>query len=182
MVGDYSNQIFILFMTRSNPKVFRFFKDDMSAWTCSPPGSSIQANTILMLVELSLKSPCLWSLVWPYNPCFILNLLKWVKLGIISEDSQGFYISTKLNLMKNVGSSEGLCKSKTRGETPVRTNLGEKTSLILSCFSSVLISSWLLILSPVLEELMPSIPCFGYFTPNSSMWRPIASWCRLIDG
>jgi hypothetical protein len=31
-----------------------------------------------------------------------------VKLGIISEDSQGFYISTKLDLMKNVSSSEGL--------------------------------------------------------------------------
>jgi hypothetical protein len=24
--------------------------------------------------KLSAKSPCLWALVWPYNPCFIPNL------------------------------------------------------------------------------------------------------------
>ncbi len=39
------------------------------------------------LIELSLKSWCHWALVWPSNPCFILNssvVVKWGKLGTVS--------------------------------------------------------------------------------------------------
>ncbi len=51
-----------------------------------------------------------------------------MKLHINSQDLQSF-IFTRLDLLKNVNSSEGGKggKSKTGGETPVRTNLGEKT-------------------------------------------------------
>jgi hypothetical protein len=39
------------------------------------------------LIELSVKSGCHWALVWPSNPCFILNssvIVKWAKLGTVS--------------------------------------------------------------------------------------------------
>jgi hypothetical protein len=62
-----------------------------------------------------------------------------MKLGTSSRDLQNF-ILTRLELMKNMSSSAGADKAN---QMPVRINLGEKTSLVSSCFffSCVLFSS-----------------------------------------
>jgi hypothetical protein len=50
-----------------------------------------------------------------------------MNLGINSQDLQEF-VMTRIDLVKDMGSRLG--KSKTGGETPVRTKLGETTGLI----------------------------------------------------
>jgi hypothetical protein len=54
-----------------------------------------------------------------------------MKLGISSQELQDFVL-TRLELMTNMGSSEsaGKANPKLGGETPMRTNLCEKTNLV----------------------------------------------------
>jgi hypothetical protein len=133
------------------------------------------------ILKLSIMSPCVWSLVWPYNPCFIPNLIadnceqNWVwlmKPCILFTTFAGFYTDkTWFNEWRTwVGVKLQVRQIKNWGETPVWNNLGEKIHLIHSFFfSCALLSSWLLISSPDLSKLGPSTPSLGYFTTNHSV-------------
>jgi len=60
----------------------------------------VVSTLLSMLIKLYPKSPCLWVLVWPCNPCFIPNLsvvAKGAKLGIDSRFS-GFYFDKYVEL------------------------------------------------------------------------------------
>ncbi len=107
----------------------------------------------------SVKSPCLWALVWPYCSCFIPSSLsvvvKGVKFGCLfmklkfqfTKRNAGFdfiLFSLYLDLVKNVSGSDwlrkgkiqswgwnssGKAKSKTGGETPLKANIDDRYSL-----------------------------------------------------
>jgi hypothetical protein len=81
-------------------------------------------------VELSLKSSHLWVLVWPSNPDWSVSV-RWAKWGTISSklgtSSENLQRSSD-NTWYRMSHSWG--KSKTGGETPLRIDLDETTSLV----------------------------------------------------
>jgi hypothetical protein len=98
----------------------------------------------LMAISVLLqdnKSCCLWTLVWPKNPCFILSLnvaISWVKLGTVlglfHETGYQVHKICRILLWQNLISSRiwsqwrrKWSKSKTGRKTHVMANLSEKT-------------------------------------------------------
>jgi hypothetical protein len=92
----------------------------------------------------SLKwAKCLWALVWLSSPCFDSQFefecshkvseigYHFMKLGIISSEDLQVIFWQAFDLIKKYEQWSGReGKSKTGGETPRRTNLGENTSLV----------------------------------------------------
>lgn len=126
----------------------------------------------------------LWALLWPCNPCFIphLNvLIKWTKLGIISENWEHFLCFTRLEL--------GYQRMWAAVRVLVRqiqnwwwgSILGEKTSLVPSVFSCVLFSSWLFIPSPVWGTSQITLICMKKMYMKERGVMNIESIPRIID-
>jgi hypothetical protein len=99
------------------------------------------------------KSPCLWTLVWSCNPCFIVNLSVQVRFSVaryfIHKIWRTFFWQD--HLVKNTSSNE---YARMWGGAHVRTNLGEETSFVPSCLHVSCFHLDFLIWSPVLAKLL----------------------------
>ncbi len=119
---------------------------------------------------LSMKSPCLWDLVWSSTACFIPNLrvsIDWANCAPVHGTGYQFRRFAGSYSDKALDSSQGAgnANPKTGGQAPLRTNYeGEKTNFGPLFYSCVLFSCSLLIFSP---KPGPSSPSLGFFKDNS---------------
>lgn len=119
-------------------------------------------------MKLSIESPCLWVLVWPCIPCFILNLTvaseNWycfMQQGISSLDLQDF-ILTKLDIIKSLSRSEGAEKANKK----LRWNS-----------HAIQLEAWKPVWSPVFS-LLYSLHTDLWFRPQFGQNRRPVSVCR----
>lgn len=99
------------------------------------------------LIELSLKSPCLWALVWPlkslFHPQFEcshkVNVV-WYNLLKLSISSQGLqdFMLTRFEWMKNMNNNESVSKANPQLGVKLlcKSNWCKKTSLVFYFFPS----------------------------------------------